>query len=202
MQVSPNCNKSMIRKEVLENLVVDVTLKAFTKGTDLNTLAEQLLKKLNIQLNDQSVLKLLESEQVDLQKSLKNMLDAVEKGIITNSTKQRIEELENKLEDISTKILLEKSHTKVLLTPKEVINYIKTALKKEPKILIKMLIREIILYDDHIEIYYKHNDRQKPDEPKTHQAFSFYTDYYKCKIQQYRFGNKTVPVELKIICFL
>ena len=34
-----------------------------------------------------------------------------------------------------------------------------------------MLVREIILFDDRIEIYYKHTDRQKPDEIKTHQAF-------------------------------
>jgi cell shape-determining protein MreC len=75
----------MIRKEVLEDLVVDVTLKAFTKGTDLNTLAEQLLKKLNTQIHDQSILNLLETEQNELKKSLNNMLDAVEKGIITSS---------------------------------------------------------------------------------------------------------------------
>ena len=197
-----SCNKSMIRKEILEDLVVDITIKAFTKGTDLNILAERLLKKLNDQISDQSILNLLEAERNELQKSLNNMLDAVEKGIITSSTKQRIEELENKLEDIDTKVLLEKSRTKVLLTPKEVVSYIKTALKKEPKILIKMLIREIILYDDHIEIYYKHTDRQNPDEPKTHQAFSFYKAFYKCNIQQYRFGNKTVPVELQINCHL
>ena len=197
-----SCNKSMIRKEVLEDLVVDVTLKAFTKGTDLNTLTEQLLKKLNTQIHDQSILNLLETEQNELKKSLNNMLDAVEKGIITSSTKQRIEELENKLEDVDTKILLEKSRTKVLLTPKEIVSYIKTALKKEPKVLIKILIKEIILFDDRIEIYYKHTDRQKPDEAKTHQAFSFYNAYYKCNIQQYRFGNKTVPVELEIICYL
>ena len=130
------------------------------------------------------------------------MLDAVEKGIITSSTKQRIENLENKLEDIDTKILLEKSHSKVLLTAKEVAAYIKMALKKEPKNMIKLLIKEIILYDDRVEIYYKHTDRQKPDETKTHQAFSFYKSYYNCNIQQYRFGNKTFPVNLEINCFL
>jgi len=161
-----------------------------------------LLKKLNDQISDQSILRLLEAERNELQKSLNNMLDAVEKGIITSSTKQRIEDLENKLEDIDTKVLLEKSRTKVLLTPKEVVNYIKTALKKEPKILIKMLVREIVLFDNRIEIYYKHTDRQKPDEQKTHQAFSFYKTYYKCNVQQYRFGNITVPVELEINCFL
>lgn len=102
----------MIRKEILEDLVVDITIKAFTKGTDLNTLAERLLKKLNDQIHDQSILNLLETERNELQKSLNNMLDAVEKGIITSSTKQRIEVLENKLEDIDTKVLLEKSRTK------------------------------------------------------------------------------------------
>ena len=106
------------------------------------------------------------------------------------------------MEDIDTKVLLEKSRTKVLLTSKEVVGYIKTALKKKPKIIIKMLIIEIILFDDRIKIYYKHTDRQKPDEIKTHQVFSFYKAFYKCNIQQYHFGNKTVPVELEINCYL
>ena len=61
-----------------------------------------MLKKLNDQISDQSILRLLEAERNELQKSLNNMLDAVEKGIITSSTKQRIEDLENKLEDIDT----------------------------------------------------------------------------------------------------
>ena len=44
--------------------------------------------------------------------------------------------------DTLAKILLEKSRTKVLLTPKEIVSYIKTALKKDPKVLIKILIKE------------------------------------------------------------
>ena len=35
------------------------------------------------------------------------------------------------------------------------------------------LIKEIIIYDDRIEIYYKHTDRQNPNESKTRQGFSF-----------------------------
>ena len=193
-----SCKKSIIRKEILEDIIVNTTLKVFTDGTNIYELAEKLLNKLNDQIHNQSVLNLLENERSELQKSLNNMLDAVEKGIFTNSTKQRIEELENKIEDIDTKILLEKSHTKTLLTPKEIVGYIKKALSKNPRIMLKMLIKEIILYDNRIEIYYKHNDRQNPDESKTRQGFSFYMN----KIDKFTIDNKVFTLNIEIICFL
>ncbi len=191
-----SCNKSIIRKEILEDIIIDTTLKAFTKGTDIYELAEKLLDKFNNQINNQSVVNLLETERGEIQKSLNNVLDAVEKGIYTNSTKQRIEELENKLEDIDAKILLEKSHAKTLLTSKDIVSYIKKALNKNPRIMLKMLIKEIILYDDHVEIYYKHT--QNPDEKKTHQGFSF----YKNKIDNFTVDNKVFKLNIEIICFL
>ena len=192
------CNKSIIRKELLEDLVVNTTIKAFTKEIDLHELARKLLQKLNDQINDQSILNLLENEQSNVQKSLNNMLNAVEKAIITSSTKQRIEELEFKLEDIKSKILIEKSRGKILLNENDIVNYITIALKKEPKQLIKLLIKEIVLFDDRIEIYYKHSNTKKPDDTISHQAFSFYS----CSFSYYLSDGRSPIVTLKILCYI
>ena len=112
------------------------------------------------------------------------MLDTVEKGIITSSTKQHIEELEFKPDYIKSKILIEKSRGKILLNENDIVNYITIALKKEPKQLIKLLIKEIVLFDDRIEIYYKHSNTKKPDDTISHQAFSLYSDCYVCPQEQ------------------
>ncbi len=68
--------------------------------------------------------------------------------------------------------------------------------------MIKLLIKEIVLYDDHVDIFYKLNNRRNPDELITHQDFVFYTDYYKCNIKQYHFGSKPFPVNLDVFCYL
>ena len=60
------------------------------------------------------------------------------------------------------------------------------------------LIKEIILYDDRIEIYYKHTDRQNPNESKTRQGFSFYMN----KIDKFTLDNKVFTLNIEIICFL
>ena len=50
------------------------------------------------------------------------MLHAVEQGIITSSTKQRIEELETALEVAEGKVLVEKSKDKVQITQTDISN--------------------------------------------------------------------------------
>ena len=102
------------------------------------------------------------------------------------------------LENINNKLVLEKNRTKTLLTEKEIVHYIKSALTKEPRIMLKLLIKEIVLYDDHVEIYYRHTDRLKPDEQNTRQAFSFYHD----KIDNFSINNTIFTLNIEIICFI
>ena len=47
------------------------------------------------------------------------------------------------------------------------------ALKAEPKLLIDCLIKEIVLYDDKIEIYFNSPIKLSPDESR---GFTFYTE--------------------------
>ena len=36
--------------------------------------------------------------------------------------------------------------------------------KKEPRLMIKLLVKEVILYDDKVEIYYNCIDKKGPDD--------------------------------------
>ena len=107
---------------------------------------------------DNSVLGILERERHDLQKSLENMLKAMEQGIITASTKQRIEELEGKIETVDGKIVFEQSKSKVQLTKTDIKRFLNKALRKEPRQMIRLLVKKIVLFDDKIEIYYNYID--------------------------------------------
>jgi DNA invertase Pin-like site-specific DNA recombinase len=182
---SSKCRKSMIRKEILEQLIVDVTLKVLNDPATIDTITERVFVAHERRLADTSVLNILEAERDKIRKALDNMLNAVEQGIITNSTKQRIEELEAALEVAEGKILVEKSKDKVQITPTDIKRFIMKALKKDPRLMIKLLVKEIILYDDKVEVYYNCIDKKRPDD-LDHQAFCIYRE--DCNIDPKDFG--------------
>ena len=96
------------------------------------------------------------------------------------------------MEIIEGKILIEKSKEKSSITKEDIIKFISKCIKKEPLQMIKLLVKEIILFDDKVEIHYNYINKKSPDE-NDHQAFLFYTenvdlymkDDYKLKEQDY-----------------
>ena len=49
---------------------------------------------MDLQIREDTALPLLRKELEDTEKGLENIADAIQQGIITNTTKQRLEELE------------------------------------------------------------------------------------------------------------
>jgi predicted metal-dependent hydrolase len=136
----------MIRKEILEQLIVDVTIQVLDNPETIDMIAERTLEAHENRLRDTSVINILEAERDKIRKALDNMLSAVEQGIITSSTKQRIEDLEAALEVAEGKVLVERAKDKVQLTGADIKKFIRKALKKEPRLMIKLLVKEIILW--------------------------------------------------------
>ena len=158
-----DCRKSIIRKELLENLVVDTTCQILNNPENIALVTDMIIQAHHKRLQDQSVIKILIKEQANNIKSIENVMIAIEKGIVTNSTKRRLEELELRQEEITAKIAIEKAKLAQQLTKEDIVQYIKTSLKKEPQLMIDLLINKIILYDDKIEIHYKYT-KQSPDD--------------------------------------
>lgn len=158
-----NCNKSIIPKEKLENLVLDTTQKVFGTKENREFLADLIMQVHEKRFKDNSVLKMLQEDKKQTEDSIENIMKAIEQGILTRSTKTRLNELEDHLQNINAKILIEQSNSQKQLKRADVIEYLKHAIKKEPKLLIQMLIQKIIIYDDRLEIYYNYTDKQNPD---------------------------------------
>ncbi|MBQ7347611.1 MAG: recombinase family protein [Clostridia bacterium] len=179
------CHKAAIRKEVLEQLVVDTTVTVLDNPETIDFITARIFEAHEQKLKETSVLNLLEAERNKLRKALDNMLDAVAQGIITSSTKQRIEEIEAALVIAEGKVLAEKAKSQVQITPADIKRFICKALKKEPYSMIRLLVKEIILYDDKVEIYYNFIDKKRPGD-LDHQAFCIYSE--DCDIDPKDFG--------------
>ena len=194
-----NCKKSMIRKDLLEELIINATLTAFQQDGIIEKLADMILVANEKRVRDQSVINILLKEQRETQKAIDNMLSAIEQGIITASTKRRLDELEEKVNRIAASLLLEQTKERITLKREDIIEFLTTAIQQEPQRMLDLLIKQIVFYDDKIEITYNYTDKGRPDDE--HQAFSFYTNSVTWKTNPYHFG-KEVTTTMTYILFI
>ena len=98
---------------------------------------------------------------------------AILQGIFSNTTNKRLHELESKQEELEKQILIEKSKLSVQLSEETIRRFYTEALKSEPQLLVECLVKEIILFDDKIEIQFNSPIKISPDESR---GFTFYTE--------------------------
>ncbi len=97
---------------------------------------------------------------------IQNVLNAIQQGILTKSTKDRLEELESVKEDLENKILSE-NLIKPKLTPEFVTYYLQQFRKLDAtkmehrKILIDTFVNAIFMFDDKIVLTFNYKDGTK-----------------------------------------
>ena len=149
-----NCDKQTVRKEFLEDLIIKILIEQLNSPKTLEKIVNNILKVQENEDCGNTLLTSLNKEKIETQKILDNILKAVEQGVVNNTTNKRMTELEKKLEDIERQIIVEKSKTNFKLTKEDILNYFNDALKLEPQLLINYLVKQIILYDDKMQIYF------------------------------------------------
>lgn len=187
-----NCNKQTIRKEVLEDLVIKILIEQSNTPKTLDKIADNILKVQESEDCGNILLTSLNKEKIETQKTLDNIMKAVEQGVINNTTNKRMIELEKKLEDIERQIIVEKSKANFKLTKEDIVNHFNDALKLEPQLLINYLVKQIILYDDKMQIYFNSPSLSTNDTAK----IPFKTKNYKLP---YIIQNKPQPEMIDMV---
>ncbi|MBR2221043.1 MAG: zinc ribbon domain-containing protein, partial [Clostridia bacterium] len=193
VQNKNNCNQNSIRKDDLEEMVIQVMNKALTNN-NIITIANEVTTRIRNTNEGQVVLKLLEKDRNKVQREIDNMLKLMGQGICTKSTKQRLIELENQIDTLNDKIIEEKAKEKMQLTDDEIIAFVKKALKKAPRLLLQTLIKKVVLYEDKIEIYFNYTDRTI-DEPDDSQDFLFYQEEQAREVHIVRYPKATTDIK-------
>lgn len=151
---SGSCRKTMIRKEVLEELVVHEVITQLKSPETMDYIICNLLKLQEEQTKANSVLNILLKEQKQVQISIDNIVNAIERGVVSKATAKRLKELEERQQELEVLIIKEQNKTSVKLTEQNMREFYETALLYEPKTLINYLVKQIVLYDDKMEIYF------------------------------------------------
>ena len=100
---------------------------------------------------------ILQKQFAEVQKNIDNMLNAIQQGIFTPSTKERLESLEREKSELSVQIIKEEI-SKPKLTKEQILFWIYKFRKLNPKRLdhrrrlVNSFVNSIYLYDDKIII--------------------------------------------------
>ena len=96
-------------------------------------------------------------------RSLSNIVKAIEAGIINETTKTRMNELEETIKELNCKILTEQIKLESFLTKEEIVEFIYKSLKREPTGMIRVLVKQVVVYDDKLEIFYNYTSKNPDD---------------------------------------
>ncbi|MCL1863004.1 MAG: zinc ribbon domain-containing protein, partial [Defluviitaleaceae bacterium] len=145
-----------VRKDWIEEFVVRETVNYVLQDKEINRIAKMLVE---LQEREDSAIPLLRRELADVEKGLKNIADAIQQGIITNTTKQRLEELESLKSDIEVKLLQAELNTNLLIEEQIVfwINRFKggdMADKAYQRAIIDIFVNAVYIFDDKIVLTY------------------------------------------------
>ena len=110
-------------------------------------------KLLELFEEDNVVLPALEAQLKEVQKSIANLIKAVEQGLVTRSTKSRLEELEAEEETLKESIFIEQNKVprlskEQILCVLERFRSLDLSIERNRERLVDALVKCIVLYDD------------------------------------------------------
>lgn len=157
------CTKKAVKKDWIENLVVQQTMLVVMDKPLMERLTDRLME---LQGEESYDLKLLEQQKHEAEQGSENMINAIQAGIITPSTKQRLTELESEKSRLEKCILKERlEHPRL---EREQINFFLEQFKKtdvqneeQRQRLIDCFVNAVFVYDDKIILTFNYKNSTK-----------------------------------------
>lgn len=172
-----NCCKTTFKKDEIEAIIIDFIVEQLSQEDVIDKIVNTLLDCQENQDTNKALIKVLENEKRQSEIALENIVKAVEKGLFTTTTNKRIQELEEKIEELEKALLVEKSKIAVKLSEEDIREYYKGSLELNARMLMNYIVKEIVFFNEEIEIHFN-TPTKSPDES---QGFCFletkYIDY-------------------------
>ena len=168
-----DCKKTAMSKDDLEHLIIDTVISELKNTQAIDNAVKYLLDMQNKNGNENRLLNAYLKEQKDNEKAINNIVANMERGIIAKATSKRLTELEARQEELERLILIEQSKQTIKITEAQIRTFYDQALKYDPQMLISYVVKEIIMYDDRIDIIYNNPLTFSPDYENS-RGFIFY----------------------------
>jgi DNA invertase Pin-like site-specific DNA recombinase len=157
------CDCKTIRKELIEELVIGKTLVMLRERNTIEAIIRIVMK---LQKQENTTIPMLEHQLSETETAINNIMLAIEQGVLTKTTKARLDELEAMKEEIEVKLANER-----ISKPAITEDFIRLFLERftscdyttieQKRQLIMTFINAIYLFDDKIIIAYNYMERQE-----------------------------------------
>ncbi|MBR3667816.1 MAG: recombinase family protein [Ruminococcus sp.] len=154
------CHRPSLRKDLAEKLVFQKVMDEMFTEDMIERIADKVME---VQKQENSAIPLLQKQLAEIEKGIVNMLNAMQAGILTKSTKARLEELEAQKEKLELDIMKEQLHDEIL-TRDQVVLWLKTLKTLDltsddnKRILVDTFINSIMVYDNKLAVSFNFRD--------------------------------------------
>ena len=154
------CKRKSVRKHWIERAAVLVTVQRVLRDEEISRIAEAIVA---LQEKEDTSLPAMRQQLTGCEKAIDNMLNAIQMGVLTASTKERLEKLEMQREELKLSIL-QAQMARPRYTKEQVVSWIsrfKYGNVDDPqyqKQIIDTFINSIYVFDDKLVFTYNFKD--------------------------------------------
>lgn len=154
------CDKKAVKKDWIENIVIQKVLEIIFDDELVEKIADMVIE---LQKCENTSLPALKTQLSETERAINNMLNAIQQGIFTVSTKQRLDELESTKERLTVSIL-QQELAKPVLTKEQVIFWlhrfrdIDTQKQEHRQRLIDSFVNAVYVFDDKLLLTFNYKD--------------------------------------------
>ena len=154
------CKRKAVRKHWIERAAVLVTVQRVLQDDEISRIAEAIVA---LQEKEDTSLPAMRQQLTGCEKAIDNMLNAIQMGVLTASTKERLEKLEMRREELKLSIL-QAQMARPRYTKEQVVSWIsrfKYGNVDDPqyqKQIIDTFINSIYVFDDKLVFTYNFKD--------------------------------------------
>ncbi len=157
------CTQKAVRQLWIENVVIDYAVELVNDEALLNEIAENTYQYYLAQNTDTSYTKSLQKAYQDTEKSISNLLKAIEAGIFNESTKARMDELEEQKAELKSALTAAKLKEDLSLKKEDILDFLYQFTEMDyadlesQKRLIKTFINSVFVYDDKLVLTFNYS---------------------------------------------
>lgn len=144
------CHKKSVRKADIEEIVLNDVMDKMFKEDLINDIADSVIK---LQDKENTAIPLLQKELAEVEKGIDNLVTAMQMGMLTKSTKKRLDELEAQRDVIESNIIKQEIQQSVI-TREQVIIWLQNMKRLDltsddsKRKLVDTFVNSVYLYDD------------------------------------------------------
>lgn len=160
------CDKGTVRREWAEYQVAAAIHEYVLNDDVINWLADSVVEYL-AKNGEPAEVKILRTQLSDTRKALKNVMSAIEQGVITNTTKARLSELESQESELAAHLAIAENKPGSELSRDQIITWLLTFRdgdikdKAYQELLFDTFLVAAYLYDDHFRIVFNYTGETK-----------------------------------------